>query len=166
VKNAEIKNKEIKNAETKNAETENAEQKRIHYILHLKGSRSLDRRIQCSFENVQWNKLVLGRDQYTCRFCGQTKSAFKAYRYKKTFVEILAEFLKEYPQFSPSEEAEALANLAMSHYPFWDIDNSITLCQKCYDSIWEKEKEYLSDARRIDYKDIKEEEDPKKCVIP
>ena len=42
------------------------------------------------------------------------------------------EFLNKYSQFSPSEDKEILAKIAITHEPFWDINNGITLCIECH----------------------------------
>lgn len=79
-----------------------------------------------------WRKKVYKRDNHTCQKCGNSKSGSLNAHHKKSFSEILAKFLKEYDQFSPTEDKETLVRLAIKYQPFWDIGNGVTLCVDCH----------------------------------
>jgi hypothetical protein len=66
------------------------------------------------------------------RNSGKRGKNLEAHHNKKPFFIILEEFLKEYSQFSPIEDKETLARLAITYKPFWDVDNGETLCKKCH----------------------------------
>lgn len=78
-----------------------------------------------------WRNQVFQRDNYTCQECEQYGGKLEAH-HKKEFHIILAEFLKEYNQFSPIEDKETLVRLAIKWKPFWDINNGIILCEDCH----------------------------------
>lgn len=87
--------------------------------------------IRHSDENKKWIKDVFTRDNYTCQDCGKAGSYLEAH-HKKEFSIILQEFLAQYSQFSPIEDKETLARLAITYSPFWDINNGETLCEDCH----------------------------------
>lgn len=91
--------------------------------------------IRNSFENKQWSKAILARDNYTCQKCGDDKGRNLEAHHKKSFACILKTFLKKYNQFSPMEDKETLARLAIKYQPFWNIDNGVTLCSGCHRKI-------------------------------
>jgi len=82
-------------------------------------------------EYKNWRKEVFKRDDYTCQECDKTKCYVEAHHIKEFHI-ILAEFLKEYDQFSPMEDKETLVRLAIKYKPFWNIDNGQTLCKDCH----------------------------------
>ena len=85
---------------------------------------------------VEWSKKVFERDNYTCQECGvrngHGKEIYLEAHHKKAFSQILSEFLKVYNQFSPIEDKETLFRLALNYTEFWNLDNGITLCEKCH----------------------------------
>lgn len=87
-------------------------------------------------ENRQWMKKVFIRDNYTCQDCsiksGCGHRVYLSAHHIKSFAKILNEFLFHYSQFSPIEDKETLARLAMTYEPFWDISNGQTLCKDCH----------------------------------
>ena len=83
-------------------------------------------------EYRQWRKSVFQRDDYTCQDCTKRGGIELHPHHKKYFSVILSEFLQVYSQFSPIEEKEILARLAITYKPFWDVSNGITLCKKCH----------------------------------
>lgn len=78
-----------------------------------------------------WRKQVFQRDDYTCQKCLERGIRLEAH-HKKSFKEILQEFLINYSQFSPIEDKETLVRLAITYVPFWDVDNGVAYCKKCH----------------------------------
>jgi 5-methylcytosine-specific restriction endonuclease McrA len=105
-------------------------------------------------ENRQWIQEVLKQQHYTCQECGQVGYMLHAH-HKRPLSELIMEFLKLYSQFSPFEDKETLIRLAMTHRPFWDIDNGVCLCEKCHKkihklrSLFVKNKENTNASKRI-----------------
>lgn len=101
--------------------------------LHARwvGTTSLALMIRHLQEYRTWRNQIFKRDNYTCQDCKQRGIYLEAH-HKKTFAELLREFLKEYDQFSPIEDKETLVRLAMKWKPFWDINNGETLCNNCH----------------------------------
>lgn len=98
-----------------------------------KGGRGkLSEMIRNLLEYTQWRVLIFKRDNYTCQECIQKSGNLEAHHHKKPFAQILSEFLQEYNQFSPIEDKETLARIAIGYKPFWDIDDGETLCMKCH----------------------------------
>ncbi len=82
-------------------------------------------------EYNDWRISIYKRDYYSCVECGN-KIFIEAHHYKKTFSDILSEFLSYYNQFSPIEDKETLVRLAITWKDFWDINNGTTVCRKCH----------------------------------
>jgi 5-methylcytosine-specific restriction endonuclease McrA len=82
-------------------------------------------------ENKLWREAIFRRDDFTCQKCNKRGVWLEAH-HLKSFSTLLKEFLSIYNQFSPQEDKETLVRLAMSHSPFWDITNGITLCGDCH----------------------------------
>ena len=83
-------------------------------------------------EYKHWRTEVFRRDGFTCCECDSSKSGSLEAHHKEEFHILLADFLKEYDQFSPIEDKETLVRLAIKWQPFWNIDNEITLCKDCH----------------------------------
>ena len=95
------------------------------------GRKSLYDSIRSLIEYFEWRNKVYKRDKYTCQECYKRDGHIHAH-HKKSFAELLQEFLKYYDQFSPMEDKETLVRLAMKWQPFWDIDNGKTICYDCH----------------------------------
>lgn len=89
-------------------------------------------RIRELHEYSTWRTAVLTRDNYTCRSCHETKTTLNAHHNTVPFSILFMNFLKEYDQFSPIEDKETLVRLAIKYKPFWNVDNGITLCDRCH----------------------------------
>ena len=84
----------------------------------------------------EWREEIFKRDNYTCKECGDNKGGnLNAHHNIKSFNLILKEFLQKYNEFSIFDDREILIKLAERYEPFWDIDNGITLCEKCHNKI-------------------------------
>lgn len=102
---------------------------------HWKGGiTSLNKYIRKNLESKEWRKIVFERDNYTCQECFIRGGELHPH-HKKSFSQILNEFLQTYSQFSPLEDKETLVRLAITYQPFWDVDNGITLCKECHKKI-------------------------------
>jgi hypothetical protein len=105
---------------------------------HWKGGVTpLSRAIRGLFEYKEWRKAIYKRDDWTCQECGarskaKAKISLRAH-HKKDFFILLAEFLKEYDQFSPYEDQHTLLRLATKWLPFWEAEG-ITLCKDCHNN--------------------------------
>jgi 5-methylcytosine-specific restriction endonuclease McrA len=69
-------------------------------------------------ESVKWKRLVVGRDGGKCQTCGGMRS-IEAH-HKVPVIDIITKF-----NITNRDEARACAEL-------WDLDNGITLCEKCH----------------------------------
>jgi len=73
-----------------------------------------------SLKSKQWTKDVFIRDKFTCQKCGKTKCRLEAH-HKKPFMVIIFE-----SNIITYEEAINCLEL-------WNINNGITLCEKCHE---------------------------------
>ena len=106
--------------------------KRGFRYCNRKGFFALRKVIRELFEYKQWRKAVFERDKYTCQNCSDSSGGNLEAHHKKTLGLLLNTFLREYDQFSPIDDIETLARLAMKWDPFWDINNGQTLCKECH----------------------------------
>jgi 5-methylcytosine-specific restriction endonuclease McrA len=101
------------------------------------GITSLVNLIRNSNENKEWRKSIFEHDNYICQECGAANgrgvSVYLEAHHKKEFSIIMQEFLNQYSQFSPIDDKETLARLAITYAPFWEVSNGKTLCRKCHD---------------------------------
>lgn len=101
------------------------------------GTTSLGQKIRVLPEYLKWRSDVFQRDNWTCQTCrarnGNGKSIILEAHHIKPFQKILKEFLQEYDQFSPYDDAYTLTRLAIKYEPFWDVNGGETLCKKCHD---------------------------------
>ena len=80
-----------------------------------------------------WRISCLKRDWFRCQECF-TKDNLEVHHIK-SFTELVIEFLQEYSQFSPLDDAETLLRLAIFYKPFWDINNGKTYCESHHKSL-------------------------------
>jgi len=96
--------------------------------------------IRNSIRNQQWRQNIFIRDNFTCQKCRIKsgcghKVSFEAHHIT-SFKSLLEEAKKYMPLFS-------LYEAAMLYSPLWDINNGITLCDKCHDLTRMVKKEKL-----------------------
>jgi len=72
----------------------------------------------------EWRESVFSRDNYTCQKCGSHGKRLHPHHIV-SFSEILHALLHEYG-------SENLYNVALNSKVLWDIDNGVTLCEKCH----------------------------------
>lgn len=94
------------------------------------GISSLMSRIRTNFKYRQWRSDIYYRDNFTCQDCGDNKGGNLEAHHIKTFSIIL-----QYYEIATLEEALNCEEL-------WDINNGMTLCEKCHKKM--KEKVYAS----------------------
>ncbi len=96
------------------------------------GITSLRESIRGLSDHRKWSLAVLVRDNFTCQKCFKRGGSYLHAHHLKSFSDIFKEFLQEYNQFSPIEDKETLARLAINYKPFWDVNNGQTLCKDCH----------------------------------
>ena len=88
----------------------------------------INKAIRDLLEYRQWRSDVFTRDDFTCQECGQKGGKLEAHHIKE-FIKIINEY-----KIKSRKEAIDCAEL-------WNINNGITLCQKCHDK--SKQLKYL-----------------------
>lgn len=86
--------------------------------------------IESSLKYKQWRQEVFIRDNFTCQKC-KNKGGYLHSHHKKKFSIMLDEIKQNLPLLSLYEGA-------MIYSPLWDLDNGITLCEKCHKKIHHK----------------------------
>lgn len=88
------------------------------------GISELSHAVRTSFQYLYWRQQVLIRDKFSCQKCGATGEKLNAHHIKHFHV-----LLKEARAYmSLFKELEAV----MAYSPMWNINNGITLCDKCH----------------------------------
>lgn len=82
--------------------------------------------IRESRKNEQWKKEVFARDGYVCQNCQEGRNLVA--HHIKAFAVIVDELIAE-------KGIKNLYEKAMEYKPLWDINNGITLCEKCHKKI-------------------------------
>ena len=90
-------------------------------------------------ESDLWRFAIYERAHNICERCHKKAPNGHAHHIRP-FAVLLREFLQYYLQFSPIEDKETLAQLAITWAPFWDISNGELLCKDCHDA--EKQRTY------------------------
>lgn len=90
--------------------------------------------IRRSFEYKLWREAIFKRDDFTCNKCFMRGGLLHPH-HKIPFALIFKDFINKYNQFSPIEDKETLAKIAINHSEFWDINNGETLCIDCHRKI-------------------------------
>lgn len=80
--------------------------------------------IRHSVKYKDWRQQIFLRDDFTCQECGKRGYKLEAH-HKKQFKELLQEVMEYIPLIN-------LYDACMLYSPMWDINNGITLCQKCH----------------------------------
>lgn len=91
--------------------------------------------IGCAIKNnvkyLKWRQDCFIRDGFTCQKCGDNRGGNLNVHHKKPFIKLLTEAIKCLPLFSPYEAA-------MIYTPIWNLNNGVTLCEKCHRKIKRK----------------------------
>lgn len=105
------------------------------------GITPLYRAIGSCAEYRQWREAIYKRDNFTCQKCGDNKGRnLQAHHNKKSFIELLAEFLQKYKQYNLIKDQSKLLKLAKKYKPFWTAEG-ITYCKKCHTELHKKLRE-------------------------
>jgi hypothetical protein len=90
------------------------------------GITPINKLIRATSKYEDWRMQVFKKDNFTCQRCG-AKRGLNAH-HKKPLSQILSELKEKYPLFD-------LYEVAMNDKELWDINNGITLCEKCHEEI-------------------------------
>jgi len=88
----------------------------------------LEHSIRTNSKNKEWIQRVFERDNYTCQMCGDDRGHNLNAHHIKSFSSILQKY-----EITTLEEALECEEL-------WNIDNGITLCEKCHIKIHKNKK--------------------------
>ena len=95
---------------------------------HWKGGiTKLADRIRRCFKYRQWRDDVFTRDNFTCQMCGNRGNNLHAHHIK-SFSKII-----QFYEITTLEEA-------LNYNELWNINNGITLCKKCHNTIHKPKK--------------------------
>jgi len=87
------------------------------------GISSLEHLIRTNFKSRQWRSDVFTRDNFTCQICGDNRGHNLNAHHIKSFSKII-----QFYEITTLEEALECEEL-------WNINNGITLCEKCHNVI-------------------------------
>lgn len=91
------------------------------------GISTINHRIRSLNKYTDWRKDVFRRDNYTCQKCGDSRGGNLEAHHKKRVTDIIKDS-------NITNMADILKNKEL-----WDINNGITLCQKCHIKIHKEE---------------------------
>jgi 5-methylcytosine-specific restriction endonuclease McrA len=80
----------------------------------------------------KWRDEIFKRDNYTCVKCGDSIGGNLEAHHKQSFSILFHNFINTFNQFSPIEDKETLLRIAITHKPFYNLDNGETLCLDCH----------------------------------
>ena len=95
------------------------------------GITSLEHLVRGSAKYLKWRQDCFLHDDFTCQKCGDNRGGNLNVHHKKPFIKLLTEAIKCLPLFPPYEAA-------MTYTPLWNVNNGITLCEKCHRKIKRK----------------------------
>jgi 5-methylcytosine-specific restriction endonuclease McrA len=90
-------------------------------------------RITNGLKYKQWRQSVFIKDCFTCQVCGKSGGNDLQAHHKKSMKTLIEEVLLNLPLYD-------LYDGAIEYTPMWDVDNGITLCEKCHRNIHIKER--------------------------
>jgi 5-methylcytosine-specific restriction endonuclease McrA len=91
--------------------------------------------IRKSIKYKHWRQDIFLRDNFTCQKCNEKGGKLVAH-HKKSFHNLIEEVKKYLPLLD-------LYNASMIYIPLWELDNGITLCEKCHKKIEYQGQLYL-----------------------
>lgn len=93
------------------------------------GTSPLPHLLRTNFQYRQWRSDVFTRDGFTCVLCGDSRGGnLHAHHCQKTLLEIITEYRIETTEHAASCEA------------LWNINNGMTLCDKCHRQVHSKKR--------------------------
>ena len=95
--------------------------------IHWRGGITTIVKIRNSLKYKLWRQQIFIRDNFTCQKCG-IKGCYLEAHHKKSFHKLIEDVKKYLPLLNLYEGA-------MIYTPLWNIENGITLCQKCHKKI-------------------------------
>jgi hypothetical protein len=109
------------------------------------GSSIMRNRLRQTFEYKNWRNNIYKRDVYVCQMCNNKDKKLNAHHIE-TFYSITKKYnLNTYDDF-------------INCIFLWDIDNGITLCEKCHHSIKNREENYEEKFKNIIYEKKKNDQ--------
>jgi len=89
------------------------------------------KQIENSLQYKQWRQKIFIRDDFICKECGQRGGELNAHHKDKTFVQLLEEVKLNLPLLPLYEGV-------MIYSPFWDVENGVTVHEKCHKNLHKK----------------------------
>lgn len=102
---------------------------KLRQIDYFNQTRYIHDQIRALSEYARWRMSVYQRDNFTCQMCGRCGSGDLVVHHKI----FLSKIIKEYKIKSPDE--------ARNCYLLWDLNNGVTLCNRCHSLIHFNQKD-------------------------